>query len=251
MSRAKKATALFAALALLAGIPTASAELAQRQGVRIKVSAAIAPTRLPRKGTVPVAVSVGGQISTTDRSLPQLKAMKIQINSNGVIDLKGIPRCRIGHIDPSTTEEALALCGDSLIGEGSFSADVLLPEQSPFPSHGKLLAFNGTIGRRPAIFAHVYGTQPLATSYVFAFRLRHRRQGPFGTTLEASFPRATGDWGYITGIDLKLNKRFIRAGCPAPRSFEKVAFPLVRTTFAFAGGLQIPTTLTRTCEPRG
>lgn len=241
--------ALLAALALTPAL--ASAEVSQKQGVRVKVSGAIAPTRLPRRGTAPVSVSVAGQISTANGSLPQLRSLRIQINANGVLDLKGIPHCRIGHIDPSTTEQALALCGDSLIGRGSFSANVLLPEQSPFPSQGKLLAFNGTIGRRPAIFAHVYGTEPLATSYVFAFRVTRARQGPYGTALEASFPRATGDWGYITGISLKLNRRFLRAGCPAPKSFTKVAFPLVKTSFEFTGGLRIPTVLNRTCKPKG
>lgn len=250
MARAKALIAI-AALAAMALLPSAKAEVAQKEGVRVKVNGSIAPTRLPRHGTAPVSVSVAGNISTASGALPQLKALAIQINSNGVLDLRGIPHCRIGHIDPSTTQQALALCGDALIGEGSFSADVLLPEQSPFPSEGKLLAFNGTIGRKPAIFAHVYGTKPLATSYVFAFRVTRKRQGPYGTTLEASFPKATGDWGYITGISLKLNKRFLRAGCPAPASFTKVVFPLVKTSFDFAGGLRIPTTLNRTCEPRG
>jgi hypothetical protein len=125
---------------------------------------------------------------------------------------------------------------------------VLLPEQSPFPSKGRLLAFNGTIGRQPAIFAHIYGTDPLPTSYVFAFRVR-RTKGTFGTILEASFPRATGDWGYITGISLKLNRRrFLTAGCPAPEGFSKAVFPLMRTSFQFKGGLELTNVLTRSCE---
>lgn len=249
MGRAR-ALALLAAAAALAPIP-AAAEVAQKQGVRVKVAGGMTPTKLPRRGTAPVSVSVAGDISTASDSLPQLRSLRIQINSNGVLDLRGIPHCRIGHIDPSTTQQALALCGDALIGTGSFSANVLLPEQSPFPSRGRLLAFNGTIGRRPAIFAHVYGTRPLSTSYVFAFEVTRQRQGPYATTLEASFPRATGDWGYITGISLKLNRRFLRAGCPAPRGFSKVAFPLAKTSFEFAGGLRIPTVLNRSCEPRG
>ncbi len=239
-----------AALALLVG-PSA-AETFQKQGVRVTIDGGLSPTKLPRKGKVPVAVSVAGEIAATKQNtLPQLKALQIAINSAGTLNVRGIPHCRIGHINPSTTEQALAMCKSSLIGEGHFSANVLLPEQSPFPSEGKLLAFNGVIGRKPAIFAHVYGTQPLATSYVFAFKVRHRK-GTFGTVLEASFPRATGDWGFITGISLKLFKsRFMEAGCPAPTGFNKVVFPLVKTTFDFAGGLGIPSTLTRSCEAKG
>jgi hypothetical protein len=246
-----KALLLGAALVSAALVSLAHAEVAQKQGVRVKVDGALDPSRLPRKGTAPVSVEVSGQISTLKAGhLPQLKALSIAINKAGILDLRGIPHCRIGKINPSTTEQAQALCGDALIGEGRFSADVVLPEQSPFPSKGKLLAFNGTIGRKPAIFAHVYGTEPLSTSYVFAFRVS-RQKGTFGTLLSASFPKATGDWGYITGISLKLNRKFLRAGCPAPQGFAKVAFPLARTSFDFAGGLDIESTVNKSCEAKG
>ena len=195
---------------------------------------------------------MAGNIAATKQgTLPQLKAIAIAINRAGTLNVKGIPHCRINKINPSTTQQALAQCRSSLIGEGRFSANVVLPEQSPFPSQGRLLAFNGQIGRKPAVFAHVYGTQPLATSYVFAFKVRKTR-GTFGTTLEASFPKATGDWGYITGISLNLfRSRFMEAGCPAPQGFSKVAFPLVKTSFDFAGGLDIESTLNRSCQAKG
>jgi hypothetical protein len=237
-------TALFASLA--------SAEVAQKQGVRVTVDGGLSPTKLPRKGQAPVAVSVKGAIAATKQgTLPQLKAIQIAINKSGTLNVKGIPHCRINKINPSTTQQALAQCRSSLIGEGDFSADVVLPEQSPFPSKGKLLAFNGTIGRQPAVFAHVYGTVPLSTSYVFAFKVE-KSEGTFGTVLEASFPKATGDWGYITGISLNLfRSRFMEAGCPAPSGFSKVSFPLVRTSFDFAGGLDIESTLQRSCQAKG
>lgn len=234
------------------GFSPARGEVSQKQDVRVTVDGGLSPTKLPRTGQVPVAVSVKGDIAATkEGTLPQLKALQIAINQAGTLNVRGIPHCRIGKINPSTTQQALAMCRSSLIGEGSFSADVVLPEQSPFPSKGKLLAFNGTLGRKPAIFAHVYGTEPLSTSYVFAFKVR-RTEGTFGTVLEASFPKATGDWGYITGISLNLfRSRFMEAGCPAPSGFTKVAFPLVRTSFDFAGGLDIQSTLTRSCQAKG
>jgi hypothetical protein len=237
----------------LALSPWAGAEVSQKQGVRVTVDGGLSPSRLPRRGSVPVAVSVSGQIQPHGgaQSLPQLQELRIAINSAGRLDLKGIPHCRINHINPSTNQEALAACRDSLIGEGDFSADVILPEQSPFPSRGKLLAFNGTIGGRPAIFAHIYGTNPLPTSYVFAFRVKQSK-GTYGTILQASLPRATGEWGYVTGISLRLNRnRFVRAGCPAPKGFSKAVFPLVRTDFSFADGLRLTNILTRSCEAKG
>jgi hypothetical protein len=251
MGKLLRPTLLLGVISALALSPNAGAEVTQKRGVKVNVQGNLAPKQLPRRGSVPVSVSIAGEITPVGTtSLPQLKAMSIQINRAGHLDVKGIPHCRIGHINPSNNQEALAACGDSLIGEGQFRANVLLPEQSPFPSEGKLLAFNGTIGRRPAIFAHIYGTKPLPTSYVFAFRMK-RTKGTYGTTLEASFPRATGEWGYITGISLTLNKRLVKAGCPAPQGFDKVVFPLARTSFDFAGGLRLTNTLTRSCEAIG
>jgi hypothetical protein len=197
----------------LALVPTGQAEVSQKNGVRVAVDGSLSPSRLPRKGSAPVSVSVSGAISPlSEATLPQLQKMTIAINSAGHLNLKGIPHCRIGHINPSNDQEALAACRSSLIGEGSFSADVKLPEQSPFPSEGRLLAFNGTIGGRPAIFGHIYGTKPLPTSFVLPFKVKQAK-GTFGTILEAAFPRATGEWGYVTGISLNLDKRFLSAGC--------------------------------------
>jgi hypothetical protein len=245
------ATALCMSVAwVLALSPYVGAEVTQKQGVRVTVEGALSPKRLPRKGSAPVSVSVAGEIEAKSAALPQLQRLSIAINSAGELDLKGVPHCRINHINPSTNQQALAACRSSLVGEGSFSANVVLPEQSPFPSKGKLLAFNGTIGRQPALFAHIYGTDPLPTSYVFAFRVKQSK-GTFGTILETSFPRATGDWGYVTAISLKLDKRFLRAGCPALKGFSGAVFPLMKTSFQFKGGLDLQNTLTRSCEAKG
>ena len=248
-----RATALLGGVLVLLSLITATgqAEVSQKNGVRVAVDGSLSPSSLPRKGSAPVSVSIAGHIDSLDEStLPQLQKMTVAINSAGHLDLKGIPHCRIGHINPSTNQEALEACRSSLIGEGSFQADVKLPEQSPFPSEGRLLAFNGTIGGKPAIFGHIYGTKPLPTSFVLPFRVKQTK-GTYGTILEAAFPRATGEWGYVTGISLNLDKRFLSAGCPAPKGVSKAVFSLLKTNFSFAGGLNLTNTLTRSCKAKG
>jgi len=253
-AKAKRAIATAIALSLttLLLCSLASAEVAQKQGVRVTVNGGIAPQRLPRQGAAPIAVSVSGAIdSTKPGTEPQLRKFTIQINRAGRLSFKGIPSCRIGRIDPSTTQQALAACGPSLIGEGHFSAAVRLPEQSPFPSDGKVLAFAGKVRGEHAIFAHIYGTKPVDTSYVLPF-LVTKTKGTYGTTLEAFLPQATGEWGFVSGISLNLNRRgFITAGCPAPKGLSEVAFPMMRTSFAFAGGLDMSETLNRSCKAIG
>jgi hypothetical protein len=232
----------------------------QRQGVRVGFDGKLTPHVLPRHGTAPVGIIVDARISATGgEDPPQLRRITIAINRNGRFTSAGLPACRVDQIQPSTTDGALAACRGSLVGEGRFSANVKLPQQSPFPSAGKVLAFNGKVNGKPAILAHIYGTEPAPTSTVLPFLLR-KSHGTFGTTLEASLPQATGNWGYVTGLRMNLQRHFtyrghsrsfLSAGCPAPAGFPSAAFPLAKTSFDFAGNLTLDAVLTRTCRALG
>jgi hypothetical protein len=255
--RAAAIAALFGALGLLAlfALP-AIAELAQKGPLRVSVSGKIAPKSLPRNGGAPVAVSFGGQIGTTQpEGPPQLRRITVEINRHGHLSGQGLPLCRERQIQPGTTEHALEACAPSLVGEGLFAANVKFPTQSPFPSQGKILAFNGRFDGKPAILAHIYGKKPLPISYVLPFVIHHR-EGTFGTLLEAFLPRATGNWGFVTGVEMTLQRRFafqgtrrsyLTASCPAPAGFRSAFFPLARTSFSFAGDVTLTSLLTRRC----
>jgi hypothetical protein len=249
---------------LIAGLlaffaPAGGAETQAKEGVEVTVTGKLRPTVLPRRGVAPIQIKLGGEIGLVGTgTLPRLTKLTIELNRHGHLDVHGLPRCRIRDIRPSTTREALNKCGAALVGEGSFSANVKLPEQSPFPSKGKVLAFNGRYRGRPAILAHIYGTKPLPISYVLPFTVG-RSSGAYGTMLETEFPQVTGEWGYVTGIEMNLHRRFayrgrthgyLSAGCPAPKGLTLVPFTLVRTSFEFDSGLTISTTLNRTCRVR-
>jgi hypothetical protein len=247
----KRRLILAAAAVFVASLPSADAEVVQRDGVRVAVVGGIAPTKLPRSSPAPVAVSLASHIiPTVPGALPKLERIAIAINSHGKLGYGAIPRCRLGRISPSTSEQALAACRPALIGEGHFSANVKIAEQSPFPSVGKILAFNGTLAGRPAIFAHIYGTEPVSTSYVLPFTIARAPRGTYATTLEAALPNVTGEWGYVTGVSLDLKPRFVSASCPAPAGFPGTVFPLMHTSFGFAGGLKLVSTLNRSCKVR-
>jgi len=259
MSARLPAIAVAAAIAFGTFSTAAPAEVAQKGSLRVKFDGRLKPKRLPRLGTSPVAVSIAGRITTTDGSEPpQLRRIEIEINRHGRIDFEGLPVCRLEEIQPSTTENALAACRASKVGEGSFSANVAIPGQTPFPSRGKLVAFNGREAGRPVIFAHVYGTDPVPTSFTLPFAIA-RSRGTFATTLSAALPDVTGKAGFVTGIRLNLQRSFRRggrshgylsAGCPAPPGFPGAVFPLLRARFGFAGGISLGETLVRNCKVR-
>jgi hypothetical protein len=253
----RRAAATAAALCLLTTASLAQAEVTQEGNLRVSFTGRIAPQGLPRQGAAPVKVTLGGEIQTTDGSIPpQLRTISMAINKSGRFDYKGIPTCHYHQIQPASTNEAIETCPDSVIGKGTFAAHVVLPEQSPFPSAGKVVAFNGIFHGRHVVFAHVYGTVPLPQSNVLVFELG-RVSGTYRTTLTAELPQVAAEWGYVSGVSLALKHTFsykgkprslISAGCPAPAGFPGATFSFARASFGFEDGRTLAATMTRSCS---
>lgn len=239
--------------------PLTQAVVIQRAGIRVSLEGKLAPKKLPRHGSAPIRVAVGVKIDGAEaKEPPQLRTISLAINRYGHFDPTGLAICTERDIQPATNQNALKACRSSLVGVGSFEADVSLSEQSPFPAKGKMYAFNARVNGKPAILAHVYGKKPVATSFTFPFLIRLSK-GTFGTVLVAQLPKATGTSGYITGLQMNLGRNFTYKGkrrsyltgsCPAPKGFGSAVFPLARAGFAFKGGRKLSSTLTRSCGVR-
>lgn len=261
MHRHRKRRVLIFGLAIAAVASTATAAVVQTEGLRITVLGQILPFKLPRDRQVPVAVFISGHVGTVDRSLPpQLQKMVVRVNRHGRLRPQGIPPCRIEQIQPGDTARALASCGDALVGSGRFWASVVLPEQRPYPTRGRLLVFNGRRNGSPVLFAHIYTSQPFNTSFVITFRIGKIHQGFFRTQLTADFPRALGTWGFVDRIKLTLRRKFtyrgkersyFNASCPAPPGSRLASFPLARASFYFAGRKPISMDVVKGCGVKG
>jgi hypothetical protein len=250
---------LAAALALLAITATARGELSASGDLFIRFSGAISPSALPREARAPISVSIAAAVKTlSGERPPALRRIAIAINRGGRLDARGLPICRRAQIQPSSTAEARANCGSALVGEGSFDADVAFPEQTAFPSHGHVLAFNAVVDGRTAILAHVYGRQPAPITRIIVFHIRESA-GTYGTVLSASVPEALNQWGYLTHFSLELHRNFIYRGqgrsylsaaCDAPAGFPGATFPFAHAAMTFADGRTLASTLTRSCRVR-
>jgi NHL repeat len=233
-------------------------EIQQVGNMRLRVSAKLAPKKLPRERLAPVGVSVGWNISSTDGSEPpQLKAIGIEINSHGVIDATGLPVCPYDKIQPASTDRALHNCRSSLVGTGNFSAQVGLEGQEGYLAKGRMLVFNGLEKGKPVLYAQLYSAYPFANSFVVVFKIDKRRQGAYGTTLHATLPTNLRDWGNLTEVNMSLSRKytykgrrrsFISASCPTPKGSNLALFRLAKTTFSFSGGTTLNSTLTETCK---
>jgi len=265
LGRAATRKAAVAASLLSLVLAFASAAIAkvylQKGTLRIAFTGQIAPRKLPRVGSAPVSVSVSAEIMTTDgRPPPQLRRIKLEINRNGRMDARGLPICPFRRIQPASTAAALDACSSALVGHGTFRANVALPEQSPFPSNGRILAFNGRMHGMPVILAHIYGTLPLPTSFTLPFEIAQRRSGTYGLVLIAHLPHVASEWGSIHEVSLTLGRQFtyrgrrhsyVAAGCPAPPGFPGTTFPLTRMAFDFEDGTTLRSVVVRNCHARG
>jgi hypothetical protein len=241
-------------VALLAAGPTA-AETVQQEGIRLSFRGALEPRALPRSRPVPVRISLRAGIGGADgQPLPQLRHLSIAINRLGHLDAAGLPVCHLNQVQPATTKDALAACRGSLVGTGRFSASVQITEQVPYPSRGRIDAFNGRYHGRPAILLHIYGTKPTPASYTLPLTIGHAR-GNFGIVLSTSLARTTPSAGRVTGLSLRLGRTFtlhgrrhsyLSASCPAPRGSSFASFPFVRARLAFADRA-VALTVRRSC----
>jgi len=242
---------------LLATVAIATAAVIQQGNLRITVLSQVQPYKLPRKGTAPIAVFVAGHIGTSNKQLPpQLEKLTVKVNRAGLLQSKGLPVCDIPQIQPASTERALENCGQAVIGSGQFWANIVLPDQGAYPTHGRLLIFNGRKNGHPALLAHIFTSNPFATSFVVVFVIRHLSHGIYGTQLSASLPEALGTWGFVDRIKLTLRRKYryrgkqrsyFNAGCPAPKGFQRTVFPLALASFTFAGGREMSTTVAKSC----
>jgi hypothetical protein len=237
------ALAAFAFAAVLTLTSAAQAETVQSSGIRIEFGGGLAPRELPRSAPAPLRLSLTAKIAGADgQPLPRLRTLAIGVNRVGRLDPTGLPLCRLGQIQPASTAAALAACGDSQVGSGRFAARVALSEQAPYPSRGRIIAFNGRFHGRPAIFLHVYGRDPIPTSYTLPLTISHQ-PGTFGTVLRTSIAAETPSAGRITELSLDLGRSFTYRGqrrsyltgvCPAPPALGSTRLPVFQMGLGFA-----------------
>jgi len=245
------------AVCLSAQLP-ASAEVVTGGNYRISFSGSMTPAGLPRVGSEPISVSVSGAVrQLSGAPAPALREFTVAINRHAHLSLAGLPTCNRRRITGYSTSQALAACGEALVGSGHFSAHIDVPEQAPFPAAGRLVVFNSRYHGHPALLGHVYGSQPVPAALDMYFRLHRERKGPFGLGLTATLPAVGEEWGYVKGFEMSLGRRYLfhgrkrsllSAGCPAPRGFDSAPFKLARGEFQLADGSSRSRTLTGVCR---
>jgi hypothetical protein len=220
------------------------------------LSAQIAPTKLPRRGTRPVSLRFGATFENLDGSdIPGLKTMTLKLARGGVLNARGLPRCTPAKLAQRNSSLALAACRRALVGKGTVATALRFPEGRRSRASARLLLFNA----RGGLLMHIYTTKPLEGTFIVPLKVSPAK-GRFGTVLRARFPRIAAGFGQVTGFEMTLQRSFrfagkkrsyLLAGCPAPRGLNRVAFVLARVDFRFQAGLRIRNSTINTCRATG
>lgn len=251
---------LLAVLAVTAATAAiAGAELTSKGNLFVTFKGGILPDALPRDERAPITVWMEGKVRTLKGDdPPSLETITIALNRFGRLETAGLPVCRRGQIEAATRSQALASCGDSLVGTGTYRARSTFPEQARSPTFGRILAFNSRIKGREAILGHVFGEDPAPTTTVIPFTIK-RTNGLYRTVLTGNVPEGLTRWGYLKRISLRLHRNYtfrgerrsyLSAPCPAPRGLHKATFPFAFTAMKFVDGRELSAKLTRSCRTR-
>lgn len=255
----RRRTAIFTLLvALVLGATASQAEVLQEGNIRVKFDADFDPHSLPRLHPAPVQIKIHGAIATTDGSHPPpLRWLEVELNRNGHLTSAGLPVCSAPLLQSTSTEQAMARCGDAVIGHGTFKATVSLGGE--VAAGGKIVAFNSRLGGKPALLLHFSALAPVRFTLVVPLRITHKSKGEFGTLLRTRVPRIAGDLGSITELDLTIGRRYsaggerrsyVSAACSAPAELNLAVFSFARARFRFDAHPPIRSKLVKTCQVR-
>src|SRR4051812_18861311 len=218
------------------------------------------PRRLPPDRLAPIPLRPAVAVQSDSGTLPpQTRLIRIGTNRNGRLDRTGLPVCNARRLHGTSSAQALLVCGDALVGRGSFLLKTRYPEAPVAATPGTVLAFNARGRHGPEIVAHLYSTLPATTSHLLVFHLHRQAAGPFGTVISTRLAPSLDPYGSLLALHLVLHRTYayhgavhsyLSASCPAPPGFSGGIFPLARAFLAFADHSTVAATATATCRVR-
>jgi hypothetical protein len=243
-----------AALALAAEKPTT----VRAGNLILTINGAVKPKTLPKSTFAPISLTAQGKIATADgKHPPALKEVVIDTDKNGTIDARGVPACKQGQLEATTTDQARKTCKAAIVGTGTTDVEIEFPEQSPIPIHSQLTAFNGPGGGKGSatILVHAFLTSPVAAAIVTTVKVKKKANGRYGTHSVALVPKIANGAGSVTAFSLTFPKKLF------PYKGSKHGYLLAKCAdghFAaqaealFTDGSKVgPGQIQRACTPKG
>jgi len=221
----------------------------------LEVDGNIVPDVLPRHRFAPMGFWGSARLSTIDGSHPPaLEESVFDADRDVVVDVEGLPICRIGQLRAVETRTAEAACGEAILGRGSATVEVAFPEQKPFDSTGPLIFFNG--GERGGVvkvLAYSYVSVPAPTAVIATAEIRREHKGPFGLRVETQVPRIAGGAGSFVAARFSMRRVYTYKGKRRSVILARCPDGLIRAkgVFSFSDDTVLSGSVFRTCTARG
>ena len=136
--------ALGAVVALVVGGIAVAAKptVVQVGNLKLTFNGGFTPTALPKSKLTPITLNVSGKIADHRRQAPAgaqgIRSSKRTRTAR--VNAKGVPTCKQGKLEATTTAAAEKACKTAIIGNGTTDVEVQFAESAPIPIKSKLLA---------------------------------------------------------------------------------------------------------------
>jgi hypothetical protein len=201
--------ALAAALALsVAGIASAlklTTTTVRAGNLEVTFGGGIHQRTLPKHDFEAFKHTIFGTIETTDGTHPSaFRELVLDVDKDVKINTKGFPVCKAGQLEARDTKSAKRVCGKTIVGQGSATAEIAFPEQAPIKVLSPLLVFNGgESGGKITLLVHTFITVPAPAAIVTTVTAWRKGTGVHAI---AKIPVIAGGSGSAVSFKFTLGK---------------------------------------------
>jgi hypothetical protein len=233
---------------------SASSSCAPRLVVAIHGQAT--PEELPRHLMAPIALRMGGKVSTTNGSQPTaLREVKVDFDKGGTVNAKGLPVCNKGQLVASDIVVVRRECRKSIVGTGE--AHIAIKSLPQAPISVPLTLFNGGVRDGvTTVFVQAAPTAALPMPMVATVRLSKAvnsegspKRG-YGLQAVATIPAIAGE-GSLLDFSFKVKRIFNYKGTQQSYAMASCPESELRANMglAFIDGTFISGDIVQPCTP--
>jgi hypothetical protein len=229
----------------------AKAALVEIGDLILRADGGFTPRTLPRRDFAPIEFQGHFDVGSKSGARPiALQQAIVSFDRDGRLDTAGLPTCAPERVANLGVAEARELCRAAIVGTGHIEAVVLAGSET-FHAASPLTLFNAPpIEGNPAVVLHARTTTPSVQVFAIPIPIQ-RRAGRFRYRAVVDLPPILGGNGSIAHVDVKIGRRFRRAGRPRSYVSARCTDSVLETRghFTFADGTIVDGGIEKYCRP--